>query len=500
MFRTFVLCVGGVVAAISLAHAEPKSKFPAGTVLGKENGRLMVVTPDEGFTGNPAAEVSNVIWVNRCVGGCTVTGGNVNDALNHIATYIGEGPHVMSEFKNDAGQSGAAADAEWNAIVTCMKEIYSPFNVVVTETKPATGLYTEAIIAGDGPEVGIGMNENGTILGVAPAHSDCVAHDNAISFTFANNPYFSQKDSQWRVWELCATAGQESAHLFGLDHAYEYFDGQSACNDPMTYRTDCGGEKFFRNKPVKCGESAVRNCMCASSQNSHAALDKIFGAGTSLIPPPSVMIDSPKSGTINDGQVIAFKAGSKRGVSKSVLYLNGWKWGEVAGAKFGANGQLNPAAYTIALPAGVPNGVIDIKIVSYDDLELVGESTTVTVTKGSPCASADQCATGQKCDAGKCFWDAPAGKLGDTCEYEQFCTSNVCVMTDEGGYCSQNCILGSTGACPMGFECLAAGTGGACLPISEGGCCSASTSGQIWVHGAMSALVLGFVVRRRRRR
>ena len=70
---------------------------------------------------------------------------------------------------------------------------------------------------------------------------------------------------------------QEIAHIYGLDHEYSFVDGNSsACNDPMTYRDDCGGQKFFRNqrgavrrvRPARpgCGPSTT----AASAQNSHA--------------------------------------------------------------------------------------------------------------------------------------------------------------------------------------------------------------------------------------
>jgi MYXO-CTERM domain-containing protein len=271
----------------------------------------------------------------------------------------------------------------------------------------------------------------------------------------------------------------------------------------MTYRTDCGGQKFFRNKAAECGEDMVRPCFCGGLQNSHAKILGVFGAGMSTIPPPTVQVNAPTAGgTLSEGQIIAFTAGSKRGVEKSELYLNGYKWGEVKGAPFGPNGQPNPSGYSIKLPSGVPDGVIDIQVKAYDDLGIATMSQPVTVTKGQPCTSASTCLAGQKCEAGKCFWEPPTGKLGDPCDYQQFCESNLCVMTDSGeGYCSQDCVVGSMDACPMGFECVAAGTSGACLPVDTGGgCCSVGGADAAWIHGGLSALVLGLVMRRRRRR
>lgn len=506
MSRTFLLSVGAAFAVLTAtAHAEPLqlptipdgkklSDLPAGTMIGTR--RVMVATPPEQFNSSPAAEVSNVLYVNRCSGGCMVTGGDINDARQHISTYITPGPHVVTEYKNFAGDIGAAADDEWNQVVQCLKEIYSPFNITVTDQKPTgSGNYTEAIIAGDSPDVGLSR----MILGVAPAHTSCEPNDNAMSYTFANNPYFGGT-VQRRIWELCSTAGQESAHHYGLDHEYEFFDGTSACNDPMTYRTDCGGQKFFRNKAAKCGEDSVRNCSCGGLQNSHAKILGVFGVGQNLIPAPTVAITSPATGgTASNGQVVTFQAGSKRGVEKSELWLNNYKWAEVKGVAFGPMGQRNPADYSMTFPGDVPNGVIDVQIKSYDDLGNVTTSSAVTVTKGAPCANADTCAKGQLCEAGKCFWAEPTGKLGEPCDYQQFCESNMCIQTNQGGYCSQECIVGVVDSCPMGFECAAAGAGGACLPIEETGCCNVGRGGAVWAHAGLSLFVLGLVVRRRRR-
>ena len=109
MLRTFSLSLGVVAAFALAAHAEPKlptklSDLPAGTFIGER--RVMVVTPPEQFNSSPPFEVSNVLYVNRCVGGCMVTGGDINDARQHISTYIQPGPHVVTEYKDLNGMIG----------------------------------------------------------------------------------------------------------------------------------------------------------------------------------------------------------------------------------------------------------------------------------------------------------------------------------------------------------------------------------------------------------
>src|SRR5436190_23665774 len=100
-----------VLTLLSPAAAGPRSRFadlPAGTLVGE--GRLkMAVTPPEQFASSPPFEVSNVLYLNRCQPNCMVTGGTMNDARQHISTYIAGGAHIVGEYQNNAKQTGAAA-------------------------------------------------------------------------------------------------------------------------------------------------------------------------------------------------------------------------------------------------------------------------------------------------------------------------------------------------------------------------------------------------------
>jgi hypothetical protein len=269
----------------------------------------------------------------------------------------------------------------------------------------------------------------------------------------------------------------------------------------MTYRTDCGGEKFFRNMPASCGENTVRECRCGGTQNSHLKILNVFGPGTSIVPPPTAAVATPADGaTVSSGFVVHATAGSKRGVARVELWLNGYKWAEAPGASFGQIGQLDPSNYTLNVPSDVPDGVIDIEVKAFDDLGAEGDSQVVTVTKGQPCADASACAAGQKCDAGKCYWDPASGQLGDACEYPQFCESGICQGTADQLICTQTCIVSSSGSCPEGYDCVqTSGTDGICFPPAEGGgCCSVGGGGALGLQCGLACLVLGFVLRRRR--
>lgn len=494
MVRSFTrLAALGVALALgtTAASAARPRPYPAGTTLGQSH--VLVVTPSEGFS-TQAATVSKIIYLNRCSSGCTVTQSDHNDARNHLSTMVKAGTSTLTEFANTNGEVGGAADGEWAQVVQCLKEVYSPFNVVVTDQKPAADqTYTELMIAGQPTDLGFSPQ----VLGIAPVHIDCNAYDNAIAFAFANH----QPPSN-RVTGICWTAAQEAAHNFGLDHEFQFSDGQSACSDPMTYRTDCGGQKFFRNKAALCGENAVRPCLCPGNQNSHQKLLALFGAGTPLTGSPTLSILFPAAGAaLGAGQVVQVKAKSQRGVARVELWLNNYKWNEVGGGPFGPNGQ-EETTYTIAIPARVPDGAIDIVAKAFDDLGIGAESAVVSTTKGAPCTTADACLEGQKCEAGKCFWDPPTGELGATCSYNEYCATGWCLKTDANEVCTQKCIVSSTDACPSGFDCVPTDdVNGVCLRPDGGGCCSVdrSRSSGLWIHGGLGALVLATLLRRRRR-
>jgi hypothetical protein len=481
------------------ATAEPASGPPAliasTTAPDLPGRRLAVDTPLERYA-TPNAQVSRTLYLERCRGGCQIHKGD-NDARTNTSSIPLVQNAVVGEFANSARQTGAAADAEWGQIVQCMKEVYSPYNVVVTDVKPTPGSsYHEALVAGLPGDIG----DNNDILGLAPLANDCSAIDNVISFSFAN-----RHPPTGYVLNVCWTAAQESAHAFGLDHEYSFlaaFAGRdSACEDPMTYRTDCGGEKFFRNQAAKCGETAARSCRCGTSQNSHQKLISVFGAGTPITGAPSVVLTAPMASSGTLGPVVSAQAGAKRGIARVEVFFNGFKWVETPGARFEVDGQPDPSTYNLLVPSALPDSIVDVEVVAYDDLNAATASPMVTVTKGGPCATAATCAIGQKCEAGKCFWDPPPGELGDSCTYPQFCKTGICRGTKEQLICTQACIPGVADACPVDFACVSvSATDGVCFFASNAGCCSVDRSEQGWlVHGGIAAALLGLVMRRRRR-
>jgi len=456
--------------------------------------RAIVDTPPEAFTAPVVPQVSPYLYLNRCTGGCVVHGGTSNDARTQHSSIPPTGDYNIGEFATATGLIGSSADADWAAVVKCMQEVYSPYAITVTDQLPTNVSYTEAIIAGQPGDIGRPIDN----LGVAPIAANCAAEDNVISFSFANHHPGS---GTTRLLDICWTAAQESAHAFGLDHEYMFTDGTSTCRDPMTYRDDCGGEKFFRNSRAQCGEDAVRDCRCGGTQNSHAMLLNVFGPGTPITAAPHVTIEGPNAGaTIAAGQIIHATAGAQRGVAKVELFLNGSQWASLPGAAFGANGQPD-SDYALMVPSTVPNSIIDIVVRATDDLGIATDSDPVTVTKGQACTTASDCLQDQSCTAGKCAYPPPPGKLGDACPYSQYCESWECVNTDVGKRCVADCEVDEPASCPANFTCQDLGGGkGACVEVDVAGCCSvAHGAGRStpWPVFGLGALVLGLALRRR---
>lgn len=451
----------------------------------------------------PHAVVSPIIYLNRCRANykgagttpCEVTKGGLNQASNLTST-IPDGAagtkYTLSEYQNGLGQSGAMADAEWDEVVKCVQEVYSPFLTTVTDQRPVAATYHHAVVGGTPGQLGL----DNSIGGISPGVG-CNAVDNLVTFTFSNSTGGNGID---RIHRMCQVIAQESAHSYALDHSYSFPGGRSACNDPMTYRTDCGGQRFFRNDQATCGEDSARPCSCGSTQNSHLKLLSVFGAGTPTTAKPTVSVNAPAGGSI--GVSITATAFSKRGIAKLELYLNGYKWAEAKGNAFGPSGQPE-GTYSLLVPAMVPNSTYDIKVRALDDLGQFTDSATITANKGAPCASADTCLKGQLCTDGKCFWEAPVGQIGDACTFPQFCESGICQGTADETICTQACIPGVLDSCPEGgeFACVETNPGmGVCFfAETDSGCCSARDGDLPWAPAALGFGILGFILVRRKR-
>jgi len=405
---------------------------------------------------------SNIVYMHRCVGSsCTVKRASTNSSATPDQSSI-----VCREGTScdTAGQGTLSAfsrsQAVWDQTMTCMREVFAPFNVVVTDDDPGAAPHYEIMVGGTPQQLGFDLG----IGGVSPAA--CGTIPSSLVFVF----------DVWgtNVNEICAPAAQEIAHSWSLDHVTDP-------SDPMTYFS-YPDRRHFKDAEITCGSDCknglgplgetctgttrqTRECACGAgpTQNSYRVLRELFGDGTPT--PPAVEIMIPFDGqSVTAGFKIAANVTDDMGISKVELYIDG-AWIETLGAK----------PWMFVAPDGLAQGAHQIKIIGYD---VVGTPAMAEVTAmmGPPCEVAADCPAetdaciNHRCVPGPDF----VGGLGSSCSEGVECASGLCTTTTEGAYCVEPCVL-DINQCPSGFGCLDTGDivgMGVCFPgyDDNGGC------------------------------
>ncbi len=270
---------------------------------------IQVDAPDSVTNDGPVAHGgdSHILFLQRCEGGLTISpgnGGSVADESQIVSGVINFPPFPYG-------------DSAWNDVVDRTRNIFSPFNITVTDVDPGNTPHDEAIVCGDGAMAGFAGAG-----GVAPF--SCGVIPNAITFTFAdtlgNNPQL-----------LAEVVGQEAAHAWGLDHEF-------LCEDPMTYLSGCG-PKTFQDIDAQCGEFSARACSCGgNTQNSYQHIINTFGASVPDTQAPTAAITYPMDGDVFDPGSsfdITVEVNDDVQVTNVTLYVNGAAEGNDGSAPFG---------------------------------------------------------------------------------------------------------------------------------------------------------------------
>ena len=164
----------------------------------------------------------------------------------------------------------SGGDAKWKQLMTCVKAMYAPFNVTVTDERPTTDNFMLVVVGGKPTDLGIKNSHH--VSGLAPFNGQVIPR--AVVFAFAAT---ANNDVQ----SVCETVGMETAHAYGLDHGYH-------CKDVMTYLSGCGKKDGFVDKDVRCGESKARDCEGGKpTQNSYRHLLAVLGYAPGTEPPPA---------------------------------------------------------------------------------------------------------------------------------------------------------------------------------------------------------------------
>jgi MYXO-CTERM domain-containing protein len=397
------------------------------------------------------AVASNIIYLNQCTGNCIVTEGNSNSTTD--TSDLGQG--TLSAF--------SYGTTTWNSVVSCLADVFSPFNVQLVTTRPSSSSYLEIMIAGSPQEIGLPTD----VGGVATYICGEAYQENALVFDFAN---------VWNgsVEDICATAAQEIAHTWTLDHSTD-------AADPMTYFS-YATRKYFQNSAQQCGSDCVNgvspfnltcsgtnnqshNCTCTgqATENTYQTILDLFGAGTPT--PPTVAITTPaNNASVAPGFPVDATVTSPYGVTSAELEVDGMMIATLTSMPFAFNApsMLSTGAHTVTVVGTDVHGVMT--------------NTMINVTVGQ------------------------LASLGTTCKTDSQCASNQCASDGTNSYCTEPCP--ASGGCPDGLQCLTqgSGSGGVCWPSGGGGGCSVDGDRAPLGPIAIGLATLAFVISRRRRR
>jgi MYXO-CTERM domain-containing protein len=317
--------------------------------LGQYRGNAIPVpdeAPRERAPGQPPLHASQGrIFVN--FDGANLTNG-WDDATNDV-TQIGELAGSFAAY-------GAGDKRE--AVMQAVRADWAPFNVLITDTRPASGSYTMNMT---GPTNPFG----GGVLGIAPLDcDDSQTHDN---ITYA----FHSVGDSFSAAVTATTIGQEVAHSYGLEHVDQPNDVMNPYN--------AGGDAAFLDtcitivQGVACGTQHAAECGDAGQQNSYAELMTLFGPSNPDTAAPTVEITYPADGATfptDSDFTITVEANDDQSVEQVTLYSNAAEQGTDPSTPYGWD------------VSNIPAGTYELYVVATDAVGNETTSATITISVG----------------------------------------------------------------------------------------------------------------------
>lgn len=242
-------------------------------------------------SARPGKAQTRLIYMNRS--GVTLRPGLNNSSLQ--TSSIIESMTEITPWEID--------DEDWTATMDCMRDMFSPFDVQITDKDPGMTAHLEAVFGGHPNDVGLPDN----VAGISPFTTNCSVIENSVVFTFTD---VLPDDPRL----MCEIMAQEIAHSYGLDH-------QMLASDPMSY-LDYDGDRVFQDEDSFCGEFELRPCgiggnVCRDTQNSVELLTQRLGrAGES-----DGGSDGQSNTTSDSPIAVGCNAGRGAGATTSMLML-----------------------------------------------------------------------------------------------------------------------------------------------------------------------------------
>ncbi|HVH97921.1 MAG TPA: Ig-like domain-containing protein, partial [Enhygromyxa sp.] len=304
-------------------------------------------TPPQIPVGGPT-----YIFVNMDGANLTCNGGDSSTAnASIIACQYGfSGPYP----------SYGGTQAQRQTVMDAVMADWAPFNMVITDVRPASGPYTMCMTGPANHPFGNG------VLGIAPLDCNNYVANNVV-FAFHSA---SQLGGFLGANTQATTISQEVAHAYGLEHVGSSSDIMNPTNQ--------GGNPSFTNNCIQivsqngivCGQQHQQYCN-NGYQNSYQELLGMFGASDPDDQPPSVTVAYPYDGDVfapGADFVIECQASDNQAVDAVELWINGSKEGATLGAP--------PFEWDVT---DIPIGTFDIHCVATDGWDNTAMSSVVSI-------------------------------------------------------------------------------------------------------------------------
>lgn len=238
-----------------------------------------------------AAVDTHTIYLNNCQpSGCVIHAGTSNATTD--TSDIPSTTSTLSAF--------SPSPTVWASVVSCVKTAMAPFDVTVTEQRPASGDFFEMVIAGSPAEMGLASSVPGIGDTSCTGVGTCSPFlPNAISFAFANTGALSGDPNL-----ICRLAVQTLASTWALDHVVDATDVMAfniTATAPQFHDAEaCGGDcsngmSPFGSTCTGSGATATHVCVGTgtATQDEVQTLLALFGPAPL---PPLLAITSPADG------------------------------------------------------------------------------------------------------------------------------------------------------------------------------------------------------------